>query len=364
MKSEKRKSIKMKQKTIIVSLATISIIGFMTVKLFANKAEVEAKKVVKTEQENVAVSVSTAEMRATSGKLDLVGTAMPDKEVTVAAETSGKIVQANFKLGDFVNAGSVLAKVDDTYKRLAFETAQLNYNKYKEDYERYQVLRHGDAVSETQLRDMKMGFESAKIQLENAKKQLDDTKIVAPFSGVITSKNIELGAFVNMGTPIASIADISQLKVTLSVSESNVYQLQKGQKVNVSTDIYPDMTYNGNIANISPKGSNTHTYPIEIMITNNSKNPLKAGTHVNVQVDLGKDGNFLMIPRDAIVSSVKDPSVYVVNNGVAQLTKITIGQNYDTYLSVTSGLTAGDKVVTNGQINLTDGAQISAIANN
>ena len=353
----------MKKKTIIISLGILALMGVMAMKLFANKAEVDANRTVKTGQENIAVSVATAEMRATSGKLDLVGTAMPGREVIVAAETSGKIVQVNFKLGDFVNAGSVLAKVDDTYKRLAYETALLNYDKFQEDYERYQTLRQGDAVTETQLRDMKMGYENAKIQLENAKKQLEDTKIVAPFSGVITSKNTELGAFVGMGAPIAGIADISQLKVTLSVSESNVYQLQKGQKVNVSTDIYPGMAYGGNIANISPKGSNTHTYPIEIMIANNSKNPLKAGTYVNVQVDLGADGNFLMIPRDAIVSSVKDPSVYVVNNGVAQLTKISTGQNYDAYLAVTSGLNAGDQVVTNGQINLTDGANISVIKN-
>jgi RND family efflux transporter MFP subunit len=302
-------------------------------------------------------------MRATSGSLNLVGTAMPDKEVTVAAETSGRIVQVNFKLGDFVNAGSVLAKVDDTYKRLAYETALLNYNKFEEDYERYQVLRQGDAVTETQLRDMRMAYENAKIQLENAQKQLDDTKIVAPFSGLITSRNTEVGAFVNMGTPIAGIADISQLKITLSVSESNVYQLQRGQTVSVKTDIYPDMIYTGTIANISPKGSAVHTYPVEITIANTGKNPLKAGTYVNVQVDLDENVKSLMIPRDAIVSSVKDPSVYVVNNGIAQLTKINTGQNHDTYLAVTSGLNAGDQVVTNGQINLSDGVNVSIIKN-
>ncbi|MDR2149126.1 MAG: biotin/lipoyl-binding protein, partial [Tannerella sp.] len=126
----------MKKKAIIISLVIIAIIGLGVVKLIVNKKEVDSKKVVKTEQETISVSVATAEMRATSGKLNLVGTAMPNKEVTVAAETSGKIVQVNFKLGDFVNAGSVLAQVDDTYKRLAFETAQLNYDKYKDDFER------------------------------------------------------------------------------------------------------------------------------------------------------------------------------------------------------------------------------------
>jgi len=70
-----------------------------------------------------------------------------------------------------------------------------------------------------------------------------------------------------------------------------------------------------------------------------------------------------MIPRDAIVSSVKDPSVYVVNNGIAQLTKITTGQNHDAYLAVTSGLKSGDQVVTNGQINLSDGAMVWVMGN-
>jgi len=78
---------------------------------------------------------------------------------------------------------------------------------------------------------------------------------------------------------------------------------------------------------------------------------------------LGKDGKSLMIPRDAIVSSVKDPSVYVVNNGLAQLTKITTGQNQDAYLAVTSGLKSGDRVVVNGLINLIDGARVCVMGN-
>ncbi len=353
----------MKRKTIIIGVVVLALIGLIAGKLIGNKKQVDAHKTVKTEQGQIAVSVASAEMRETSNELNLVGTAMPDKEVTVAAEAGGKIVQINFKLGDFVSQGAVLAKVDDTYKRLAFDNAQLNYNKYKDDYDRFQVLRKGDAVSETQLRDMKMAYESAKIQLENAKKQLEDTKIVAPFSGVITSKNTELGAFVNMGTSIAGMADVAQLKVTLSVSESNVYQLQKGQTVDVKTDVYPDITYKGTISNISPKGSNAHTYPVEIMIANNAKNPLKAGTYVNVQVDMGKTGKALMILRDAIVSSVKDPSVYVVENGVVKLTRITTGQDNNAYLEVTSGLKEGDQVVINGQINLTNGAKVSVIKN-
>ena len=349
------------KKTFITTGIIVLLSGCMVWKLAANKKEINERKEVKTTEANVSVSVATVELKETSGTLQLVGTAEPSKEVTVASETSGKIVQLNFKMGDFVSQGTVLAKVDDTYKCLAYENAQINHNKFKEDYERYQVLRKGDAVTENQLRDMRIGYENAAIQLETAKKQWEDTKIIAPFSGYITSKNAELGAFVNMGTPIASIADIAQLKVQLTVSESDVYQLHTGMEAHVTTDIFPNTNFKANISGIGQRGNNAHTYPVEILIANNTKTPLKAGTYVNVSVNAGKTGKTLMIPRDAIVSSVKEPSVYIIKEGMVQLTKITTGRQHNGYIEVLTGLNDGEQVVTNGQINLSDGAKVVVI---
>lgn len=351
----------MKSRSLIIVAVVVALFGAIAWTLASNKKEIDSRKEVKITEDRIAVTVASAQLREISNQLELVGLAEPDKEVVIASESSGKIVQISFKLGDFVSKGEVLAKVDDTYKRLAFENAQLNYNKYKEDYERFQVLRQGDAVSEEQLRNMKIGSENAAIQLENTKKQLDDTKIVAPFNGVITSKNTELGAYVNAGTSIAGMADIAQLKIMLAVSESNVYQLRKGQEVSVSTNVYPGVTYKGIISGISPQGSSAHTFPVEIVIANNSKNPLKAGTYVNARVDMGKSGKLLMIPRDAILSSIKDPSVYVIKGEKVELVKINTGLEYNSFLEVTSGISEGDQVVTNGQINLTEGAKISII---
>lgn len=351
----------MKKKSIIIGAIVIVLFGAMAWTLAGNKKEIDSHKEVKINEDRIAVTVVSAQEHEISNLLELVGMAEPDKEVTVASESTGKIIQINFNLGDLVSKGTVLAKVDDTYKRLAFENAQLNYNKNKEDYDRYQVMRKGDAVSDNQLRDIKISFDNASIQLDNAKKQWDDTKIVAPFSGVITSKNTELGAYVNAGASIAGMADIAQLKIVLAVSESNVYQLRKGQEVSVSAKVYPGVTYKGIISGISPQGSSAHTFPVEILIANNSENPLKAGTYVNARVDMGKSGKALMIPRDAIVSTIKDPSVYVVKGEKVQLVKINTGLDYNSYLEVTSGISEGDQVVTNGQINLTDGAVISII---
>jgi RND family efflux transporter MFP subunit len=346
-------------KKIIITITVILIILIaIVVKLAGNKKEINTRSEVKTTENKVSVTVATAELKETGGLLQLVGKAEPYREVTVASETSGKIVELDFKMGDFVSKGAVLTKVDDTYKRLACETAQINHDKFKEDYEKFQVLRQGDAVTDNQLRDMRIGYEMAVIQLENAKKQLDDTKITAPFSGYITSKITELGAFVNMGTPVAGIADISLLKVQLMVSESDVYQLHTGMEAQIFTDVLPDIRFKANISGIGQRGTSAHTYPVEIIITNHPQNPLKAGTYVNVSITTGDTGKKLMIPRDAIVSSVKDPAVYRIEGTIAKLVKITTGKDYENNIEVLQGVQEGDQVVVNGQINLMDGASV------
>lgn len=351
----------MKKTTIITSATVVLVAGVIAVTLASNKKTVDSRKSTTTEQATVAVSTMTVEMKETDRQLRLVGTAQASKEVSIAAEASGKVVKLNFKMGDFVAQGQLLAQLDDTYKRLSYENAKLSYNKCKDDYERNQALRKGDAISETQLRDVKMAYDNAANQLATAKKQWDDTRIVAPFSGYITAKNTELGAYLNAGNPVAYIADITNLKVTLDVSESNVYQLSNGQSVAVTTDVEPDLHISGKISNIGQKATSAHTYPVEIMIANNGKAKLKAGTYVNVEIGLGKSGKALMISRDAIVSSVKDPSVYVVRQGKAELTKITVGRSYESTLEVLGGLSNGDRVVTSGQINLSDGSKVTMI---
>lgn len=349
------------KKIVITTVVILLLGGLMAWQLMANKQEIDSKKEVKINNQTISVTVADVEKKSIGSSINLTGTTEANQVVKVASKTTGEIVRVNFKLGDYVTKGTVLASVDDTYCKLTLENAKINYEKYKEDVQRYQILREGDAVSETQLRDMKIAFENAKIQLEQAQKQLDDTHMRAPFSGYITSKDVEPGKFVSVSTPIAEIADISELKVVLSVSESNVYNLQKGQQISVNTQIYPGTSFTGKIVHISPKGDNSHSYPIEISLTNSKEHPLKAGTYVEVSIEMDKSQPALYIPRESIISSIKDPSVYRINNDMVELVKLTTGKSYDSYLEVTSGLNEGDKIVTAGQINLMDGAKVAVV---
>jgi RND family efflux transporter MFP subunit len=349
-------------KKVVISIVVVFLLGgLMAWQLMANKQEIDSKKEVRINNESISVTVAGVEEKSIGQGINLTGTTEANQVVKIASKATGEIVQVNFKIGDYVAKGTVLARVDDTYSRLALENAKLNYDKYEEDVQRYQILREGDAVSETQFRDMKIAFENAKIQLEQAQKQLDDTYIRAPFSGYITSKDVDPGKFVSASMTIAEIVDVSELKVVLSVSESNVYNLHKGQQVSVNTQIYPGVPFTGKIVHISPKGDNSHSYPIEISLVNSKEHPLKAGTYVEVAIDMDKSEPALFIPREAIISSVKDPSVYRVNDDVVEMIKITTGKNYDSYLEVTSGLSEGDKVVTAGQINLMDGSKVVVV---
>ncbi|MDR2963416.1 MAG: efflux RND transporter periplasmic adaptor subunit [Bacteroidales bacterium] len=349
----------MKSKNSIIVIVVLTIAAAIVLRLVANKGEVEMQRTTAERSVTISVAVAPAEMRETSGVLHLVGSTAPFREVDIASEVSGKVVQANFSLGDFVQSGALLVRVDDTFRKLSVETAQLNFDKQKEDYNRFQVLHAGDAVTQTQLQEMQLAYENAKIQLENAQKQLADTRIKAPFSGYISARNVELGSFVNPGTVIATLTDISRLKVDLTVSENTVYQLQRGQAVSVRSDIFPEEVFAGTIVTISPSGSDIHTYPIEILIDNKNEKQLKAGSFVTIQVILGQSEQWLMIPRSAIVNSVKDAAVYVIRGGTAHLAPIVVGQNYDTFVEVLSGISAGDHVVTEGQINLFDGAEVT-----
>jgi RND family efflux transporter MFP subunit len=347
-------------KKIFISIFIVGgIIALIIFKLLSNKKEVDANRQFVSVAAPIAVNVVAAKRQLPEVVVNLVGNTEAVRQVRVPSRSSGAIVSANFKVGDYVSTGSILARVDDTYAGLSLQTATINHDKLADDLRRFQALRAGDAVTETQLRDIQIALETAKVQMQQAQKQIDDTYIRAPFGGYITGRDVEIGQFVGVGTNIASVADIAQLKIVISVSEAIAYKLIKGQDVKITTAVYPGVTFMGKIISIAPQGNNINSYPIEIQLSNTAKHTLKAGTYVNVSIEMQQSEPVILIPRDAIVSSVRTPSVYKIENGnVARLVNITIGASYDNAIEVAYGLQEGDIVVVSGQINLMDGATV------
>jgi RND family efflux transporter MFP subunit len=348
-------------KKIIIIVVVLTILALIIFRLSTNYKKINASKDVSTDLTYVSVNVSPVLKMSINDSLQLTGYMEAFSKIDVAAEAQGTITSLNAALGQEKSKGSIIATIDDKLKKLAVQTACISVAKLKKDLERYNNLYKGGTVTEQQLNEAQNSYDNAEIQLEQAEKQLSDATIKSPISGVITKKQVEEGEYINIGSPIVTIVDISRLKIKLNVSEANVYQFKLGDKAIISTDVYPGVTFEGNISFISSQGDDSHNYPVEIVIPNNLKHLLKSGTFANVLINLPVAAEALYIPRESLLGSITEASVYVAENNKAILKKIVVGNGNDKYLKVISGLKEGEEVIVNGQINLSENKAIKIV---
>lgn len=349
-------------KKIITGVVVVLLIVAAGFRMYSNHEKINSTKNLNSGISSVvSVQAYTVKSMKIDQTLNLVGVLSANSEVNIVAEAQGKMTSLNVELGQVKGQGSVIATIDNKLKELAVRSAQVALAKQKRDLSRYENLVKGGGAPQQQLDDARTSYENAVITLEQNQKQLSDATVKSPISGVITKKLVDKGAFVNVGTTIASIVDISKLKLKLNVSESNVYKLKVGEKVQVTTDIYAGSTFDGKITFVSSKGDENHNYDVEVQVANSGKNQLRAGTFANATINQTSVGNKLYIPREALQGSTRDAKVYVAENGKAQLRSIEVSEADNKYLEVKSGLKEGEVVVTSGQINLEDGKGIKVI---
>ena len=312
---------------------------------------------------NVSVTMYQAKKEIVKEKISIVGTITADKDVAVVSEAQGKVLSVNFKVGDRVVQNSVIAKLDDELLRANFIASEAAYNKLKKDLEIFEKLLKDNSTSTTQYEAVKLQFKNAEAGYIVAKRRLNDASIKSPISGIITSKNIQTGEMVNPGMPVANVVDISHLKIKFNLSEKNAFRIKKGEAVSVTSDVYPGAEFKGKVESISDKGDKVHNYPVEVTLDNTREHPLKAGMFGKVSFNNINEDSVIMIPREAIVLSVKNPQVYVVSNGVAKLRDVVVGEDSGLKIRVLSGLSEGESVVVSGVNNLKDGYHVDVKSN-
>lgn len=340
-------------------IALIVLVSIVAI-LINNKSKIEAKSKIETNVVHY-VSVEQAKVTAINRNLSFVGTFAASKDIMVLSETQGKVTKVYMNVGDYKPAGGLLAEVEDDLKRAAFKTAEANYDKAKRDYDRFQKLYEQNSATESQLDNARFAYITAESQYIVAKKQLADTRITTPISGTITMKNIEVGTMLQNNMPVANIIDISGLKLRVNVSEKEIVKLKKGDIAKVTSDVYSGIELRGVIESIGDKGDEAHTYPVEISVTNNPKYRLKAGMFGRVAFNGTSTGEALTIPRSAVLGSVRDAYVYVVENGQAKKRSITTGEETGTRVTVVLGLIEGETVITAGQSTLQENAKVRIV---
>lgn len=338
------------------------IIGSIAFTLYSNKEKTAEKaKLVEKSVSVFPVVLAKAEMKELTGGFNATGNFEPYRELNFASEVQGRIVSLMLDKGYFVSEGQVIAKLDDEALQRDLKIAKINYDKRLKDLKRYENLQKSSATTDVQVEEARFAFQNAEQEIEALKERLAKTLVKVPISGTVTKKMVEKGSYLMPGTPIADITETGSLKMVIKVPAAEVLKIREGQTVNIKADVYADKTYQGVVKTIAVKADESKRYDVDVDLQNSTEKPLKAGMYGTAYFDFNKKGSALMIPRKAIIGSVKDAKVFVVKGDVAETRTIQTGVAQGEMIEVIAGLQAGEQVVVTGQINLQDKAKVSIL---
>jgi membrane fusion protein, multidrug efflux system len=349
------------KKLILISLVIISLVGACTALLMYNKKKIDEKAKLDGNLQQIPVFVTDAKSTLLNGNFEVDGSFAAIHELTVLAETQGTVQELRFNTGEVVSKGQVLVHLDDELVKSQLAFAQAALEKSKADMNKFEGLLKAGGVSSQQVEDVRLALLKSQTDVTTLRKQLEYCTIKAPIAGTITKRMVETGSLLMPGSQVAEIVDVSRLKMIANVAETEVVHIRKGMKVTVTTSVYPGINYSGTVIAVGVKADDAKRFPVEIEMVNDAANPIKAGMFGTVSFGFESKREAITIPRNAIVGSIKTPKVYVVVNNKAVLKDVTIGSARDNDVEITSGLTAGEVVVTSGQINLDNNSEVRVV---
>lgn len=347
-------------KKLIPTVILILIIGGIAFTLYGNKQEmaVQAEEAMKTSQ---FIPVTTELVGRSNVNVNFTanGTFMANQELTLQSEASGKVLKIFKRKGDFVKAGQVIAQLDDELLQSELVIAQVGYDQTSRDLERYRNLSGTDAITRRQLEDIENGSRNAEAQLSMIKKRISHTTITAPISGYINDDHIEIGSLVNPGMPIVDIVNTQPLKLTVNLSESEIAQIALGDEVTVKAGVFPDKEFKGKVIFTASKGDASLRYQVEISLGGETDH-IKPGMYGYAAFNYDRQ-EAILINRKALISGLRNPQVFVVEEGRARVKPIKVASVGQDQLVLLDGLKEGEKLITTGLINLQDGTAVSEL---
>ncbi|MGE6221041.1 efflux RND transporter periplasmic adaptor subunit [Nubsella zeaxanthinifaciens] len=348
--------------TIIVVVALVLVaIGYV---LNNNKKkQQETTDFINKGSDSVAVKIANVERKEVNLDFTANGNFIANQELNFSAENSGRVSKIFVEEGSRVSKGTILARIDAEILNTDRETAEATYQNAVKDLARYESSFATGGVTQQQLDQARLNAQNAKLRLQQQQKKLNDANIRSSINGIVNKKMIEVGAVVAPGTQLFEIVDVSKLKLKVNVNEGQVANLKIGDKVDIQSSVFPDEKFSGKVSFIAAKADQTLNFPIEIEVTNNTKNSLKAGMYGTATFKFPKQAPAILVPRTSFVGSVSSNEVYVFNKekSVAETRKVVSGRILGESVEILDGLKEGETVITSGQINLTNGTAVTII---
>ena len=327
----------------------------------------------KPQEDVIPVTIQIVEHTTITDTVSAVGTVEAWHDVAVSAEGAGKVVEVCADEGDAVKKGSVIVRLDDELMSLGVAQAEAqvamaraNAAKRKRDLKRGEELFGTKDISESQIEDIRLGAEtteaalkSAEVALEMGRRQLADTQVRSPIDGKVAVRRVDVGEMVAPGAPVATVVDLSRIKVRVTVSETEIAKLRVGQKATLTVAAYPNERFEGKVSKVGLKADfQARSFPVEIVVPRNPDERLKAGMIARAEVAVETFADVLLIPRDAVLDRMGEKIVYVVGNDKAAKRSLILGRRWDERVVVERGLKAGDRLVVAGQERLSEGTKV------
>lgn len=338
-------------------------IGLIWFKLSLNQQKVD--KEIREEKDVVAFAVEAIVLKPAdfSGSTSYPGLVETTGTVNVVSETDGRVVTLNIQNGSTVHKGQVIAILENPMKAPTHQIHLIDYNKAKTDFERYSELYKQNNATSVELETARHAMETAEKQLRISQSELSRAVVKAPISGVVTNKFTNTGDYLSPGSPVAVIVSLNQLEVRFHVPEKEIANIKPTQHVRFTVDAYPGEYFEGTVSAIIPSANQAKSFPVLIKVSNNQHGiTLMGGMTVNIEVEAPQNTSILVLPRTAVRGDLGSPYVWLVDeNKKAVQRSFQMGREIEDMVEVSSGLDAGDIVITKGQSNITEGISLESV---
>ena len=348
----------------VILLIIIGMIAYPKLKqnLSSDKKEAPAAQTPSMRQAPLVINAVVLKRQLFSDKIiNTVGTTIPDEEVNLSFESSGKIVSIDFTEGSHVKRGELLAKINDKPLQAELKKLEAQVPLAEARVSRQGTLLQKDAVSQEAFEQVTTEYEKLMADIELVKSRILQTELRAPFDGIIGLRLVSEGAYATPSTVIANMTKISPIKIEFSFNEKYGEDVKNGTEISFllqnSAGILQE--HKAKVYAVESKVALETRTLLARALYPNLNEEIIPGRYLDIEITRQEIHDALSIPSEAIIPEMGKYIVYKYKNGQAQSSEIIAGIRTESHVQILDGLNPGDTVITTGVMQLRSGMRVN-----
>jgi len=290
-----------------------------------------------------------------------VGHLKPLERVVIRSEAEGTVEKVHLDQGQKVSMGDVLVNISTERLSLQLNLAEANFKLAESEYKTEKLLFERAVSTASKVESHRTTRDVRQINLAIAKLDFDKSKIKSTMTGVIKSRQVQIGEYVSKGKTLFDIMDISKVLALINISETEMRFVTPGKQVKVGIDAIPGTVFQGIINTLGLEADlKNRSFPVEVLLDNPGRR-LLPGMMARVEMMIRAEDNEIIIPRYAVLEREKNRVVFIEKNGIAIERPVILGTVIKDQVQILSGLQNGDNLIITGHHFLTDQEAIKTV---